>query len=119
MEDPMPTSGRDAPITWHLRQLMAAAGMFHTTDLIEPLRAHGVQLSREQVFRLVTKTPERLNVEVLAALCRILGCTPTDLIEVRATQAEPRRAAGSGRTSSGPAIGTLRPIPAKLHRPAE
>ncbi|GAA4380462.1 hypothetical protein GCM10023152_28920 [Agromyces bauzanensis] len=119
MEDPMPTPGREAPITWHLRQLMAAAGMFQTTDLIEPLRAQGVQLSREQVFRLVTKTPERLNVEVLAALCRILDCTPTDLIEVRAVQVEPRRAAGSERTSKGPAIGRLRPVPAKLHRPSE
>lgn len=118
MEDPMP-SGRETPIIWRLRQLMAAAGMFQTTDLIEPLREQGVQLSREQVFRLVTKTPERLNIEVLAALCRILDCTPTDLIEVRAAQAEPRRAASSGRVSSGPAIGTLRPVPAKLHRPTE
>jgi hypothetical protein len=32
--------------------------MFQTTDLIQPLREHGVQLSREQVFRLVTRTPE-------------------------------------------------------------
>lgn len=119
MEDPMPTPTREAQITWHLRQIMAAAGMFHTTDLIEPLRAQGVQLSREQVFRLVTKTPERLNIEVLAALCRILDCTPTDLIEVRAAQVKPRRAAGSERTSNGPAIGSLRPVPAKLHRPSE
>ncbi|WP_084620527.1 helix-turn-helix domain-containing protein [Agromyces italicus] len=115
----MPNPDRDAPITWHLRQLMAAAGMFQTTDLIEPLRAQGVQLSREQIFRLVTKVPERLNVEVLAALCRILSCTPTDLIEVRVAHAEPRRASSSGRMPSGPAVGTLRPMPAKLHRPTE
>ncbi|GAA1491213.1 helix-turn-helix domain-containing protein [Brachybacterium sacelli] len=109
----------DAPITWNLRPMMAAAGMFQTTDLIAPLRAQGVQLSREQVFRLVTKTPERLNVEVFAALCRILDCTPNDLIEIPKVQSErPRRAAGAPETS-GPAIGDLRPIHAKLHRPNE
>lgn len=110
----------DAPIIWNLRSMMAAAGMFQTTDLIAPLRAQGVQLSREQVFRLVTKTPERLNVEVFAALCRILECTPNDLIEIptKAQSVRPRRAAGAPE-ASGPAIGELRPIPAKLHRPHE
>lgn len=113
------TPDPDTPITWNLRSLMAAAGMFQTTDLIAPLRAQGVQLSREQVFRLVTKTPERLNVEVFAALCRILECTPNDLIEIPAAESErPRRAAGAPEVS-GPAIGELRPIPAKLHRPHE
>ncbi|MBE9405066.1 helix-turn-helix transcriptional regulator [Brachybacterium sp. Marseille-Q2903] len=113
------TPAADTPITWNLRPLMAAAGMFQTTDLIEPLRAQGVQLSREQVFRLVTRTPERLNVEVFAALCRILDCTPNDLIEIPNVQAaRPRRAAGAP-DSSGPAIGDLRPIRAKLHRPLE
>jgi DNA-binding Xre family transcriptional regulator len=112
----MPTTADDSPITWQLRQVMAAAGMFQTTDLIEPLREQGVQLSREQVYRLVSRTPERLNVEVLAALCRILDCTPNDLIEVApAASRGNRRAAGEPR-SAGPAIGALRPIPAKLHR---
>lgn len=113
------TPNPDAPITWNLRPLMAAAGMFQTTDLIAPLRAQGIQLSREQVFRLVTKTPERLNVEVFAALCRILECSPNDLIEIPKVQSErPRRAVGAPETS-GPAIGDLRPIRAKLHRPHE
>ncbi|MDN3309349.1 helix-turn-helix transcriptional regulator [Microbacterium oryzae] len=115
----MPTAADDSPITWQLRQVMATAGMFHTTDLIDPLREQGVSLSREQIYRLVTKTPERLNVEVLAALCRILDCTPNDLIDVApAAAARAPRAVGETR-SSGPAIGSLRPIPAKLHRPAD
>ncbi|SDS34538.1 DNA-binding transcriptional regulator, XRE family [Brevibacterium sandarakinum] len=115
----MPTTADHSPIAWQLRQVMAAAGMFQTTDLIEPLREQGVQLSREQIYRLVSKTPERLNIEVLAALCRILDCTPNDLIEVApvATARVPR-AVGEPR-SSGPSIGTLRPIPAKLRRPPE
>lgn len=66
---------------WHLRRLMAERGMFATTDLIPLLADRGVNLSREQVYRLVVKVPERLNLTALAALCDILNCTPADLIE--------------------------------------
>ncbi|NDL60563.1 helix-turn-helix domain-containing protein, partial [Phytoactinopolyspora mesophila] len=45
---------------WHLRREMADRGMFQTTDLIAPLAERGAKLSREQVYRLVTGTPERL-----------------------------------------------------------
>ena len=34
---------------WHLRQVMAASGMFATTDLIEPLAQRGIHLSSSQV----------------------------------------------------------------------
>ena len=66
---------------WHLRRLMAEAGMFATTDMGPPLAARGITLSREQVYRLVTGVPERLSLPVLAALCDILDCGPGDLIE--------------------------------------
>ena len=66
---------------WHLRRLMAEAGMFATTDMGPRLSARGIDLSREQVYRLVTGVPERLSLPVLAALCDILDCGPGDLIE--------------------------------------
>jgi DNA-binding Xre family transcriptional regulator len=66
---------------WHLRRLMAEAGMFSTTDLSPLLAERGIELSAAQVYRLVTGTPERLSLRTLVALCDILGCTPTDLIE--------------------------------------
>jgi DNA-binding Xre family transcriptional regulator len=66
---------------WHLRRLMADRGMFQTTELVPLLADRGVRLSREQVYRLVTGTPERLNLAVLVALCDILGCGVDDLIE--------------------------------------
>jgi DNA-binding Xre family transcriptional regulator len=66
---------------WHLRRLMAERGMFATTDLGPLLAMRGVRLSREQVYRLVTRTPERLSLATLAALCDILGCEPGDLVE--------------------------------------
>ncbi len=71
---------------WHLRMVMAERGMFATSDLVPLLASRGVTLSREQVYRLVAKVPERLSLTTLAALCDILECTSADLIEaVRST----------------------------------
>lgn len=80
---------------WHLRQLMAAQGMFATTDLVAPLAERGVSLSREQVYRLVVGTPERLSLATLTALCDILSCTPNDLIEVTAESGRLSKAVGA------------------------
>ena len=66
---------------WHLRQVMAEAGLFATTDLVPLLAERDVTLSREQVYRLVAQVPERLSLRTLAALCDILSCTPSDLVE--------------------------------------
>jgi DNA-binding Xre family transcriptional regulator len=67
--------------SWSLRARMAERQMHFTTDLAVPLAERGIALSPAQVHRLVTGTPERLNLMVLAALCDILECTPSDLIE--------------------------------------
>ena len=81
---------------WHLRRLMADQGLFQTTELVPLLAERGVVLSREQVYRLVVKTPQRLNLDVLAALCDILDCAPGDLIECHTdTGARPRGSAAS------------------------
>jgi DNA-binding Xre family transcriptional regulator len=84
-------------IQWHLRLRMAEKGHFQTSDLVPLLAERGVVLSREQVFRLVTQEPQRLSMDALAALCDILECTPNDLIEVRAVNAEVRKTAGEKR----------------------
>ena len=78
---------------WHLRRVMADRGMFATTGLVGPLAERGVKLSREQVYRLVTGVPERLNLTVLAALCDILDCAVGDLIEPAARPVAVRQAA--------------------------
>ena len=80
----------------HLRRLMADRDMYATTDLRPLLAERGVVLSREQVYRLVAQTPERLSLVTLAALCDILGCQPGDLIEPVTAAAGPRAAAGPG-----------------------
>ena len=61
-------------IRWHLREVMATRGLFMTSQLRPLLAERGVELSREQVYRLVTSQPERINVYTLAALCDILEC---------------------------------------------
>lgn len=92
---------------------MADRGMYKTTELIPLLREFGVHLSREQTFRLVTQTPERANLTVVAAICAALNCSIGDLIETEvvedsASMPEPTR--GS--------IGDLRPKRATITRPA-
>jgi len=77
---------------WHLRRLMADQGMYATTALAGPLAERGINLSREQVYRMVTGTPERLSLATLAALCDILGCGPGDIIEPVAASATSKRA---------------------------
>ena len=61
---------------------------------LRPLLAdRGIVLSREQVYRLVARTPERLSLATLAALCDILGCGPGELIEpVTAVRMAPQEA---------------------------
>ena len=85
---------RKMGVRWHLREVMATRGMFSTTDLIVPLAERGVELSREQVYRLVTQQPERLNVYTLAALCDMLDCGVGDLIEPVVERRQQRKAAG-------------------------
>lgn len=101
-------------IDWRLRKLMADRGMFQTTDLVGPLRDAGITLSREQVFRLVTQTPQRLNMEVFAALCVILECEPNDLIHVAPAGEESPRTGTSGSIDD---IGDARPVRARINRP--
>ena len=80
---------------WLLRERLAERGMWKTTELTPLLAERGIHLSAAQTYRLVVQTPERLSLDVLAALCDILGCGPSDLIvpEILA-QPRARRAAG-------------------------
>lgn len=102
---------------WHLRAVMAARGMFATTELGPLLAARGVTLSREQVYRLVVGTPERLNLTTLAALCDILAVTPADLLEVTVETRRAAKAAAAGPTPTpAAAVRDLRPRRARIVR---
>ncbi len=81
---------------WNLREVMAARGLWHTTDLRPLLVERGIELSPAQVHRLVTQTPERLSLRTLMALCDALDCEMADLLE-RVGEAE----APEGRQAAG------------------
>jgi DNA-binding Xre family transcriptional regulator len=96
---------------WRLRLLLAERGVFHATDLGPLLAAHGVTLSESQVWRLVTRKPERLNLHTLMVLCDILDCTPNDLIrrvDAPEHKLPKRRAAGESATAD------IDPKPARI-----
>lgn len=97
---------------WHLRRLMAEQGMFQTSALVPLLAERGITLSSVQVYRLVTQTPERLNLKTLVALCDIFDCTPADLIEPVAEPAKRRKAAGEPDRSPVPK--SIRPKRARI-----
>jgi DNA-binding Xre family transcriptional regulator len=77
---------------WLLRERMAERNLWKTTELAPLLADRGIHLSSTQIYRLVTATPERLSLPLLAALCDILACEPNDLIETFAI-AKPKSAA--------------------------
>ena len=73
----------------------------------------GSSLSSVQVWRVVTHTPERLSLPVLAALCDIFGCTPADLIATKADNVAGRRAASAAANVTDLAA-TVRPKRARV-----
>jgi DNA-binding Xre family transcriptional regulator len=101
---------------WHLERLAMERGFKSTTDLIAPLAERGIELSRAQVHRLVTQIPQRLNLDVLAALCDILGVNVGDLIEVVEDRRQVRK---TGTDSDTRTIRRFTPAKAHIKRPDE
>ena len=97
---------------WNLRQVMAAKGMFATTDLTPLLAQRGIELSSSQVYRLVVERPERLSLKILMALLDILDCSMEDLIEPIAVASSARKAKTAGGDETG--VGALRPKRARI-----
>ncbi len=118
----MSTPRRQVGYRWRLRELMAERGMFTTVELVPLLAERGITLSASQVHRLVTGTPERLSLAVLAALCDVFDVTPADLITTTAANATPRAADGTTGSSTGeladprtrPRDGAIRPTRARI-----
>jgi DNA-binding Xre family transcriptional regulator len=97
---------------WMLRPLLAERGVRSYAELSPLLAKHGVNLSESQVWRLFTGKPERLNLHTLMVLCRILDCTPNDLIKpVEVAAKRTRRAAAAGGEQG---LGDLKPKRARI-----
>jgi DNA-binding Xre family transcriptional regulator len=50
-------------------------------DMVPLLAERGVAANGGRVYRLITRQPKRLDMQLLAALCDILSCSPSDLID--------------------------------------
>jgi DNA-binding Xre family transcriptional regulator len=105
-----PVRRRQVSYRWRLRELMAERGLFTTVELVPLLAERGITLSASQVHRLVTGTPERLSLAVLAALCDVFDVTPADLIATTAANLTPRAADGTTGSSAGE-LADARPRP--------
>jgi DNA-binding Xre family transcriptional regulator len=84
---------REVDYSWRLAELMAVHGMHNSTDLIPRLAERGIQLSRPQVYRVVHQRPERISLQLIAALCDILDCGVDDLVTVTATDVRRKKTA--------------------------
>lgn len=102
---------------WHLRQVMATRGIFQTSELVPLLADRGVHLTRQYVHKLVTTAPQRINTDLLAALCDILDCDPNDLLEPVVEQSEQTKTGTGDSPKEGLGIGELRPVRTTIRRP--
>ena len=84
---------------WNLRSVMASRGIFQTSKLKPLLEERGIDLSREQVYRLVTQPPQRVRLDVLAALCDALECSLDDLVTITRRQDSTPVAVGEEATT--------------------
>ena len=93
---------------------MAARGLHNTTDLIPLLAERGITLSRPQVYRLVNQKPERVALQVIAAICDIFSCGPEDLITVTAADVRTRKTGTANAPNIVDLNRTVRPRRARV-----
>lgn len=110
---------RHVTMQWNLRQVMADRGIFQTSELLPLLQQRGVNVSREHVYRLVTRTPQRINIDILAALCDALGCGTDELLSLVVEVPDTATGTAGPDSGKGPKLGSIRPIRAAIRRPGE
>ncbi len=65
---------------WKLKEKMASKGIWRCTDFTKLLNQYGINISVSMVTRIVEKAPERINTQVLDAICDLLECTPGEIL---------------------------------------
>jgi DNA-binding Xre family transcriptional regulator len=105
---------RQVEYRWRLSELMAARGLYNTTDLIPLLAERGIILSRPQAYRIVSQKPERVALKVIAAICDIFSCGPEDLITVPAADVRARRTGTANSPNVVDLNRTVRPRRARI-----
>lgn len=109
---------RDVDYHWHLAELMARRGLHNSTDLAPLLRERGIDLSPSQIYRVVTRRPERVSLQLIAALCDVFECGVEDLVTTTAADAKKTRRTGTGGGGGGGenvvGLNGLRPMRARI-----
>lgn len=77
--DPDTPSGLD----WRLHAVMADRGIKFAKDLQDALARDGCPVSASSISRLVYQEPKQLDIRLLGSLCRVLACTPDELLVPR------------------------------------
>lgn len=89
--------------------------MHNSTDLAPLLRERGIDLSRSQIYRIVTQRPERVSLMLIVALADIFDCGPDDPLSFTAADAKkPRRAASAGNLVN--MTNAIKPVRARIRR---
>jgi DNA-binding Xre family transcriptional regulator len=105
------------PLTCEFADMMPGPhdgpGTGQTTDLILLLAERGTAMSRPQVYRIVSQKPQRVALQVIAAICYIFSCGPEDLITVTAADVRARK---TGTVSSPNVVDLNRTV--RPRRPA-
>ena len=73
-------------IIWNLRMLCAQKGLWTGAALNRCLAERiGLSLTSQTMSNLMSRSPKRVSLNVLLALCAALDCTPNDLLKVDTT----------------------------------
>lgn len=104
---------RKVTYEWKVREFMARSHIYNSKELTELLRQRGITLSPTQVWRLVTKDPERISFAVLGALCDILGVQVNELIVFTASDTRTVRRKTVGAEDL-PDLRDYRPVRARI-----
>ena len=109
---------RTVSMKWNIRQVMAKQGIFQTSELVPLLKERGIHLTRQYVGGGVAGAPERVNADLLAAVCDVLGWAAAGLLQLEAAETK-TLSVPKAIGEKGPGIGDLRPVRAKIRRPGD
>lgn len=102
-------------LVWRLHPVMAERNIRTATDLHRRLEPFGIDITSQQLTRIVAKLPARLNTDVLVVLMTALDCEASDLfwlLESTGQVQPPSGNPGVGATSSaGGGLALRRPGP--------
>ena len=88
-------------LVWRLRVVMAERDIRTITHLAHLLGERGIEISTQQLTRVVNDIPSRLSIELLAGLIEVLDCGVEDIIMVTSEPKDEPKAAG-GNTDRAP-----------------